>query len=85
MVKTYRLKDNTKALIWDGENKEEVREFTGDRVRWLDEDLVLWVRTIEGVITSSVGVGDFIFIQDGSNEYGCMEADIFNSNYEEIK
>ena len=81
MIEKYRTVPVTKeAVQWDGQNFDEIKEFThGDAYYYDNGDL--FIRTLEGPLRASVG--DFI-IKGLSGEFYACKPDIFKKTYQKI-
>lgn len=83
MIKTFVKRPvEVQALLWDGYNYNEVREFVGDscslKGSYRDPDLI--IHTLEGDHHASVG--DWI-IKGVKGEFYPCKPDIFNQTYVE--
>lgn len=68
------------AILWTGENLEEVSQFIGKARRMVPYN-VLQIYTPEGIMDASVG--DFI-IKGVAGEFYPCKPDIFEQTYEEV-
>ena len=86
MIKTYRSKETIQALLWSGNNKEELEDFVGE------ENLEWTLSTIKPPIpeiaknnltpNQKIEIGCFILKED--NNFRTMAADDFEKKYEEV-
>lgn len=83
MIKQYRKKPVViDALIWTGENEDEMREFLGHKMlNVLEGNRWLVIDTLEGVIYGNPG--DFI-IRGVQGEFYPCKPDIFDLTYEAV-
>jgi hypothetical protein len=82
MPNTFRKKPvEIQAVLWNGDNVDEVMDFMGWRNAAHDERRGLQIHTLEG--THSASVGDWI-IQGVKGEFYPCKPDIFAATYEEV-
>jgi hypothetical protein len=81
-VRLYRKKPVViEAVVWHGDNLEEVVAFAGDDVFWDVDSQSLKIGTLEGVMTASVH--DYI-IKGIDGEYYACRPKIFEATYEPL-
>ena len=81
MIEKYQTIPVTKeAVKWNGQNFDEIKEFTHGNAYYHDSD-GLFIRTLEGQLQASVG--DFI-IKGLSGEFYACKPDIFKKTYRRI-
>jgi hypothetical protein len=68
------------AIRWDGENMDEIKEFTPSDV-WFDGAGGCYVVTLEGTMQASIG--DYI-IRGVHDEFYPCKPDIFEKTYEKV-
>lgn len=93
MIKKYRKKPVIiKAVLWDGLNTSEIKEFCGDNARFTYYDDAwkarvgpviadLNIETLEG--THHATIGDYV-IKGVHGEFYPCKPDIFEKTYEEV-
>ncbi len=72
------------AVLWDGSNISELRQFLGDSVFFFDENRViggLIVKTLEG--ENSASIGDYI-VRGVDGEFYPCKPDVFEKTYEPV-
>jgi len=72
------------AVLWTGENADEIRSFTGNgaiSIQYLDEPPTLHVHTLEGAMKANAG--DYI-IKGVKGEFYPCKPDIFEATYEKV-
>ena len=70
------------AVQWTGDNLEELRDFVPEEFRYNKVSEPMGIRTLEGVMT--VSVGDWI-IKGIQGEFYPCKPDIFEATYEAVK
>lgn len=81
MVEKYIKKPvMIEAVLWDGSNIEEIKEFVGDKLKYNTSDLTLTliIKTLEGNHICSLG--DYIIKGIHGEFYPC-KPDIFEKTY----
>lgn len=93
MIKKYRKKPVIiEAILWDGLNTSEIKEFCGDKVKFAYNDAAWkagkgpviatpFFNTLEGIMQANKG--DYI-IRGVNNEFYSCKPDIFKKTYEEV-
>lgn len=86
MPKKYRKKPVIiEAVVWNGENKDEIIEFCGEgNVEFADMFFLtkLFILTLEGKMEAALG--DYI-IKGVNGEFYPCKASIFKKTYEEVE
>lgn len=80
MAKYRKIPVEIEAVKWNGNNAEEIREFTeGDSYIFNN---CLFIRTLTGTVNANQG--EYI-IKTGAGNYQCCASDKFLKTYEEVK
>lgn len=88
MINTYRSKEMIEAVQWNGENKEELREFTKDdkniKLDFMFSSNKFPVPTITypNGIENKINLGDYVMIEDGLVKD--TSKNIFEKKFEKI-
>lgn len=81
MIKNYKKKPVViQAVIWTGENREEIMEFANGSNYFTDDLKTLNIKTLEGNLKADIG--DYI-IKGIKGEFYPCKPDIFEQTYEE--
>ena len=81
-MKSYRKKPVViQAVVWNGDNIDEVRDFCSSDLSYLEFGGYLSINTLEGKMR--VTMGDYI-IKGIQGEFYPCKPDIFKSTYEEV-
>jgi len=81
MIKNYKKKPVIiQAVVWTGENREEIMEFANGSIYFTDDLKTLNIKTLEGNLKANV---DDYIIKGVKGEFYPCKPDIFEQTYEE--
>lgn len=86
MIKTYRIKETVRALLWTGKNKEELEIFVGEEnLEWTLYTIKPSIpEIIKNNLTPNKKIEIGVYIIKINDNFEIIDADEFQKKYEEV-